>query len=111
MTNIFPVFIVCLLLNLLIGYVLIIMNFKPNKKRGIYGEKGPEGINGIRGNKGNIGNRFKLDNCTKIKKFATEVKNVMIVNNEINQPCVDKIKVNISDIYNKNKNSFDLLNF
>ena len=45
------------------------------------------------------------------KKFATEVKNVMIVNNEINQPCVDKIKVNISDIYNKNKNSFDLLNF
>ena len=107
MKNLTSVFITCVLLNLLIGFILINMNFKPNTKKGIYGENGPEGVIGNRGNKGDIGDRLKLDSCDKIKKITSDIKNVMILNNDINQTCVNKIKGKLADIYDKNKHSFD----
>jgi ankyrin repeat protein len=108
MKNLTSVFITCVLLNLLIGFIMINMNFKPNKKKGLYGENGPEGVIGNAGNIGNIGDRFKLDSCGKIKKITSDIKNVIIENNnDINQSCVDKINAKLTDIYNKNKSSFD----
>ena len=86
---------------------MINMNFKPNKKKGLYGENGPEGVIGNAGNMGDVGDRFKLDSCNKIKKITSDIKNVIIVNNDINQSCVDKINTKLADIYDKNKHSFD----
>ena len=72
MKNLTSVFITCVFLNLLIGYILINMNFKPNKKKGLYGENGPEGVIGNTGNRGDVGGRFKLDSCGKIKKITND---------------------------------------
>ena len=66
MKSTYPIFIICLILNFLIGYFLIIVNFRQNKKKGFYGEKGIEGSRGIIGIKGDIGDKIKLDNCNKL---------------------------------------------